>query len=612
MSDLNKRKNNEERNNYKNKPLVKLGVKSNERYDSYGHILDDRKHEVPNNSYAQKTPGRQTERTGASSYKTKSASNTSRSTSKERIGAQSNRSKSSNNNSRAASTERNISQKESLEKNKSEKNIKSDSRISSRGDSKRKVSKFTEKDEGIETSKWSKTKKLKVDEDSPHERRLKEKKPKKRKKINNGIKIAILLLVVAITVGLFWYGRNANNDIRTAFLSTGIIENTCNAKVSVIRKEKALTAGFSGRVVAEVNEGDRVAAGTVVAYVVKPEYESELVALRKIEDKISAAQGAATYVESEHAELSALNTQIYEMTKKLAMMGSNYSSFSGFSDTIQQLELLFETKNEILMNSETTDAYITELKNQRTAILSNLDSYMKEVVSDTAGVVSFYADSKCDEATNKANEITEYVNKKGETGNYISESTLAFSEDSMKNMIGAEVSAGQVVAKVTPDVEYYLSAEIALENASSFYPGKSVSVRTKDRTFVVEGQVVEVMNFGEKIYLLMKSSSGINGTVSERTIESQIVIDSSKGLKVPKRSLTEWDSAGLTARITILRSNYVSYVFVNVLAEDGEYAIISSTNDFVSEDDEGVTSVRVNDIYVVNYELVTEGQIIGG
>ena len=111
---------------------------------------------------------------------------------------------------------------------------------------------------------------------------------------------------------------------------------------------------------------------------------------------------------------------------------------------------------------------------------------------------------------------------------------------------------------------------------------------------------------------MFESSTGVAGAAAERIIDSELIIDQMSGLKVPKRALSEWDSAGLTARIAVLRSSYVSYVYVNILAEDGEYAIISPSNDFVTEQDEGVTSVRVNDIYVVNHEKVTEGQIIGG
>ena len=125
-------------------------------------------------------------------------------------------------------------------------------------------------------------------------------------------------------------------------------------------------------------------------------------------------------------------------------------------------------------------------------------------------------------------------------------------------------------------------------------------------------EVEELLRYGEKTYLLMKSSAGIAGTISGRVVNCDVVVDYSEGIKVPKRALAEWDSAGVTARIAIVRSNYVSYVYVNVLAEGGEYAIISNSNGFGSEEEDAITSVRINDLYVVNYEKVTEGQIIGG
>ena len=137
-------------------------------------------------------------------------------------------------------------------------------------------------------------------------------------------------------------------------------------------------------------------------------------------------------------------------------------------------------------------------------------------------------------------------------------------------------------------------------------------VRAKNRDFSVEAQVEEVLKYADKTYVLLKSSTGLSGAVSQRIIDTELVIDHMEGIKVPKRALDEWDSAGLTARIAVLRANYVSFVYVNVLAVDGEYAIISPSNDFVSEEDEGITSVRINDIYIVNHETVTEGQIIGG
>ena len=269
-------------------------------------------------------------------------------------------------------------------------------------------------------------------------------------------------------------------------------------------------------------------------------------------------------------------------------------------------------KNDIMMNTETADEYITQLKNERAAALARLGDSMREVVTQQAGVVSFYTDSESQNASGKAQAISEYLSKKGETGNLLSETALSFGTAELRYTVGLEVVETDIVARVTPDVTYYLAADITGIDSAGLSEGKAVTVKASGREFSVPAEVEELLQYGEKTYLLMKSSAGIAGTISGRVVNCDVVVDSSEGIKVPKRALAEWDSAGVTARIAIVCSNYVSYVYVNVLAEDGEYAIISNSNGFGSEEEDAITSVRINDLYVVNYEKVTEGQIIGG
>ena len=448
---------------------------------------------------------------------------------------------------------------------------------------------------------------------APHERRILERDPKRKKNIVNAIKVAAIVFLVAGIVCLFIFGAmDKDGEIEQAFLTTGTIENVYSVNTHIIRDEYGVTAGFSGKMIAIVNEGDRVASGATVGYIVKPEYERELELLRQTESKISAAQNAASYVENQHTELGFLNEQISALTQQLSSISASSSTLLKYDEIIKELNQLFDTKHDILMNADSADSYISSLKTQRNSILSNLQTYMQEVKTSHAGVVSFFADGRTNVATEKTAMITSYISKKGETGNYLSENALYYDASDLVYTVGSNVTTGQTVARITPDVNYYIAADVSKVDYSVFKPGKQVTVRSKNRDFSVEAAVEETLKYADKTYVLLKSSTGLSGSVSQRIIESEIVIDHMEGLKVPKRALAEWDTAGLTARIAVLRANYVSFVYVNILAEDGEYAIITPSNNFVTEEDEGVTSVRVNDIYIVNHENVTEGQIIGG
>ena len=448
---------------------------------------------------------------------------------------------------------------------------------------------------------------------APHERRILERAPKRKKYIVNTIKVVAVVLLVAIVVCIFIFGTmDKEGEIEQAFLTTGTIENVYNVNAHIIRDEYGITTGFSGKMIAAVNDGDRVAAGATIGYVVKPEYEKELELLRQTESKISAAQNAASYVENQHTELGFLNEQINSLTQKLSAISTSTSTLSQYNEILNELNQLFDTKNEILMNADSTDSYITGLKNQRTSILANLQTCMQEVKTAHAGVVSFFADGRTNVATEKTAMIASYISKKGETGNSLSENALYYDSSDLVYTVGTDVTSGQTVARVTPDVNYYIAIDVSKVDYSVLTPGKKITVRAKSRDFSVEATVEELLKYADKTYVLLKSSTGLAGSVSQRIVESELIIDHMDGLKVPKRALAEWDTAGLTARIAILRANYVSFVYVNILATDGEYAIITPSNNFVTDEDEGITSVRVNDIYVVNHESVTEGQIIGG
>lgn len=447
-----------------------------------------------------------------------------------------------------------------------------------------------------------------------HEKRIAERTPKRKRAMATAIKAAVFLILVGVAILLIIYNQGEKaGGVKTAFVTTGTIENSFSVDVNIIRDEFSVSAASSGKLIAAVNEGDRVAVDSVIAYVVQPEYENDLNTLRDIEDKITTAQNAASYINtSQSAELNSMNTDIEDLTSQLSALSGTPSNLESYSEVMQKLKSVFRMKNDIMMNAETADTYITNLKNQRSEVLAKLGSSMHEIKAQQAGVVSFYVGSGGQNASEKAKDIANYISKKGSPDNALPENMLLYGSAELRNMVGGTVSENDIVARITPDVTYYLTADVTNLDYSRFTPGKQIGVKAATREFSVEATIIEVLQYDGRVYLLMQSSNGIAGTISKNVVKSDIIVDYSEGIKVPKRALTEWDAAGLTARITIVRSNYVSYVYVNVLAEDGEYAIINNTNGFASDTDEGVKSVRINDLYVVNYETVTEGQIIGG
>ena len=103
----------------------------------------------------------------------------------------------------------------------------------------------------------------------------------------------------------------------------------------------------------------------------------------------------------------------------------------------------------------------------------------------------------------------------------------------------------------------------------------------------------------------MRSDRSLDSTVSLRQAKATLIFSDVEGLKVPLRVLSDWDKAGITARLTVLRSGYVRYAYVNILARDDSYAIINNRSTL--DDGTGIY-VRENEEYIVNFDKIEEGQ----
>lgn len=579
-----KRKDPSQGKSKKPKPLIKLNGDANERYDSYGYRLDTPK---PPAAPSSRAPApKETQRSESVPKRTQHTPDNEKKEEK-RVNAK--------------TGERKKTQKPVTErKSKDESRNKEKSLYGNKRSSEKNTASSQSGDAALPA----------------HEKRISQRSIKRRKNLKTAGKVCIFVILVVCIIALIFHNKankaGNENTPRTAFLSSGTIENSFSINVNFVREENTVYAGFSGKLIAAVNEGDRVAAGNVIAYVVKPGYENDLRNLRNIDNKITAAKSASSYVGvSQSGDVAGMNENINELTLRLSAMSGVTSDMREYSDIMSELDSVFRLKNELLVNAGTADEYINGLKSEREAVLSKLSSSMYEIRAEHAGIVSFYVDTSNQNAADKASAISSYLDRKGESGNMLSESALSFDSVQMRNMQNADVGESDIVARITPDVTYYMTADITGVDYSRLVPGKKITVKGTDRGFTADATVEEILKYGDKQYILMKSSSGISGAISKREVQSDIVVDYSSGIKVPKRALADWDSAGLTARVTIVRANIVRYVYVNILAEDSEYAIISNSNGFGTENETDISTVRINDLYVVNYETVRDEQILG-
>ncbi len=443
------------------------------------------------------------------------------------------------------------------------------------------------------------------------ELRVKYAKMQRRENWLGVLKVLAVVLVLALIIVLITVNSHKDKGLDTQYLAVGYIDDAADGTLSFMRVESPVFSHVSGVFIPNVNEGDRVAKNAVIGHVIKEEYSDDLRELKDIESRIAAAQRASSYIDSSRSgEMLALENAIDSGIDDLARLAMS-GGLSGYSAKFSELSDLFARRNELEMNAESTDTYIKDLQKQRNKIQNRISASMHEVRAPEAGVVSFQTDgneTRVTEATNALRTRIDNTSFKSELSSTLTEAELAeitLPESTPESSSGRAVSNGSEVARIAGENEFYITVQVADPGAHHIVPGNTAEIYAPDENIRFDADIVGVYYCGSVSLAVLKSDRALDATVTLRQLRGTVIFSHIEGLKVPLRVLTDWDRAGLTARLTVLRSGYIRYAYVNVLSSDGVYAIINNRSTL--DDGTGIW-VRENEEYVVNYDKVTEGQ----
>lgn len=408
--------------------------------------------------------------------------------------------------------------------------------------------------------------------------------------------LCVFFAVIVILIFVAVFGSHQSSRVKTGFVQNGTLEKSSDGTAVFLRAEQIVSTDTDGKVIAGINEGERAAKGEVVAYVVDDKMEETVEELKKVEDRILAAQ---TYNDSMLASVSsslneisgAVTEEVVKLTPKSAR-----GALRSFSEIKNTLETYFELKNDMTMNVETKDAYMLSLQSKRSEILSRLEGHMHALTAPETGVVSYCLDNREETVSSMDYET-------------VTASQLADLNTNGDRTIGKSIKKGEHVFRITSPNEYYIAVTID-GKTDHIKRNAAVTLQADDHSFKAAASVQSVSDDGNgHTFLLMKSTSNMAATISYRIKDVNVIFEAVEGMKVPVKALTDWDTAGLTAKLTLIRSNYVECVYVNIASYNDEYAIITNQTAFDSPDDD-VKGVQANDMYVLNPESVKEGEMV--
>ena len=351
----------------------------------------------------------------------------------------------------------------------------------------------------------------------------------------------------------------------------------------IIRSETLVTSSGGGVMHFVLEDGSRVAKDGVIANIY--DSESASITLSKIDSvntKIEDIEEMLSYNDLEAADLDMINAKATQSLNSLIVSGAsgNFGNMSELSD-----ELLSALNRRQVAMGETTDfsAQLEQLKAEKNELSASLPAAKGTVKAAMSG----YFVSKAD----------------GYETVLTCGSPESITPEFMSSVSAAELPDG-VIGKIVSDYEWYIAAEISINESLKYKEGDSLTIYTSVKSYPKLPVTVKKINISESSSsaVVVFSCNEMNSELATmRSGPMTVVTKEYDGLRVPSSALRVVDSK---RGVYVLTGMQVKFVEVNVLYKDDSYMICEKQTS-----DESV--LRLYDEVIVKGKNLYDGKIVG-
>lgn len=388
---------------------------------------------------------------------------------------------------------------------------------------------------------------------------------KKQKKNQNlifvllSILIIILIYFVICIVGFF------RQPADTVLIKNGEVIKYEEVVGYIIRNEKVLdTSSYEGTPKANVDDATKVSKGTEIVTYMSREKEQLTEKIAKLDDKIQEAMESKQTILPNDVKVldSEIEIYLYTNVKESNNVYSIYESKNLINEKI-------EKKAKIAGDLSPVGSQLKSLIEERTSYEKQINDSEKILKTPEAGLVSFRVD-------NYENVLSPSV---------ISKLTLAELEKiKINNNQIIPISTSKV--KIVNNFECYIAIPMESEESKEANLNDNVYLRfdnTGDE--LINATIEYISEEDNKRIIVLKIKSNVEELTKYRKINLDVVWWSDKGLKINKEAIRYSEITGVSGdtvivpTVTIKKSSYTQDVFVKIVREAGDFAIITNYED---------------------------------
>lgn len=402
------------------------------------------------------------------------------------------------------------------------------------------------------------------------------KKPTNQKTIagKNALRSALIAIPVIVLTLLILFGvitiffNSIAAKPNKQFINSGRIEHTIGATAMIVRDETIVEAHAEGDLVTKATEGSRVFQSQNLALIVPSNMSSVVANLRNTQTQISDVQqeviaagkapGANQIFKNVDEDISPIIDLL-----RIDSMNGNLSDLSSFESSIS---VLVDKREKELAKIEFEDERLTLLRSDASSYENQLQKSSAIVTAPCPGIVSYKLDGQEKDLsfdyllTADAGEINKKI-----------ESSAGVITSDMK------INKGENVARISKNEEQYLAVVLRGKdvNIGDFKLESKHNINIASEGVAIDNcVVVRSTPYEDGVLVVFSTSRHVESLLDLRTVNIEIVINSTTGLKVSTGCLINPDYDRGVASIYINDKGFVTEIGVLIEDNDREFAII--------------------------------------
>ena len=401
------------------------------------------------------------------------------------------------------------------------------------------------------------------------------------------MKTSVVLRILIIVFALIFLSHHlisgVYNPIKTETAIYDTVTDGLNITGLIIRNETLVSAEKDGVLHFPVNDGGRVAKGGVIANIYKSEDSSiTLTEIDTLKAKIADIKDILSYNDMDAVNLDVISAKVDTKINELILSTAD-SNFDGVKSSAEGLLSALNRKQAALGVNIDFSAQLDDLNAQ----LEKLSDKLPEPIGDISASKSGYFVSK----TDGYEKVFTDIELENLTYEFLSK---AKPQNNESNVIG----------KIVSDYEWYIAAEVDINDSLSFKEGEALTIETAIKTSPELPVTVKKINISNssstKAVIIFSCNQMSSELATMRSGPMTVIKKQYSGLKIPRKSLRVVDAK---RGVYVKNGMQLEFIPINIVFKTENYIICEK----ISENEQGL---KLYDEVVVKGKNLYDGKII--